>query len=299
MKTQVKTKLTTSGAFTGAQAYTVEGYGAHYIEMDWAGFVAGLSGDAAAKLTGMAADMYSRYGTDLRKHLKDTPMDDFTSMDSLRDKLDATLMADMRDRIKRKKVDTWDGSDLEIDTIINRRGIPFSERRKQSKPRPVLVIAQRLAHTFTAGGVHAWNAAQGLWLSEYFTSKGYDIEFYAYTDHMDKDRLPSDERGRVLTSVKLKGRGDRLYHEILRRALADRKVYQASWWPMRAITGTPWATAYGHYQHRTGKYFDQFSWAQGAKCINLPLAYNEQECISNIQAVLNNDQRFVSDNRDS
>lgn len=265
----------------------------HFLETDWRDFVDMNSG--AENTHHMANVSFANSEMSLREHLALTPMGDFTNIKTLTDRLDARLMGTPKDRTKRKKTDTWDGADLEVDTIINRRGIPFSERRKVHKQKPVLIIAQRLANVITSGGDHKWNAAQGIWLAQHFTDKGFDIEFYAYSDHENRTDKPLPNR--VMTSVKLKGRGERLYPEMLRRALCDGQVYRNSWWGYRGLTGVRWRVALGNYWHCNAVQMRGFTWADGNRIINLPLTLNEEACVNNIERVLNGDTDMCYDYR--
>ena len=275
-------------------AHICEGKNGHYLETDWYSFMKGTSGKKNPQW--LYNHSHSDSPIDIEKHLQDEPMADFSDLYSFVDSLDARLAASLQERLKRKKEETWDGCDLEVENIIDRRGIPFSERRKQAKRKPVLVIAQRLANVATMGGNHKWNAAQGMYLCEYFINRGYDVEFYAYSDHRCMYYDPGTKvDSRVLTSVKVKGVDDHFYPDIVRRALCDGSVYRASWWGFRGLTGITYDGALGAYWYANNDGIDGFTWAEGRKVINLPLTLDEDECVSNIQRVLEGDPDMILD----
>ena len=274
-------------AFTYSGASQRYGGDTRYLETDWQWFST-VFNEKNKTLSDFDWSFARCWYLDIVSHLRKSPMADFTDLSDLKRKMAARLPQDTAQRPKRKRRADWMGSDLNLNPIINRRGIPFERQYKKRLPRPVVVIAQRLANVSTSGGIHQWNGVQGLWLTEYLEQRGYDVEFHAYSDHRQGDR--------VLTSVKLKGAGERLYPEILRRALCDQKIYTGSWWPYRSLSSLSEDTCLGSYGHNSDKEtMAGFTWAEGRKVIVLDLAYNEADCIRHLTQVLDGDPGMVYD----
>lgn len=292
MRIPFKHRLHSDPKVGGAvKTHTVEGLTTdngtpRYAETDWTWFSSIFTADNRSLDWGWGRTHYR----DIVTHLRTSPMADFTDLGDLKRKMASRLPQDSSQRPKRKRRADWMGSDLNLNPIINRRGIPFERQYKKRRPRPVIVIAQRLANVSNAGGIHQWNGVQGLWLTEYLEERGYDVEFHAYSDHTDQ----STER--PMTSVKLKGPGERLYPEVLRRALCDQQIYTGSWWPFRALTGHGEMASLGYFGHHSEpEVMAGFTWAEGRKVIVLPLAFNESDCVRNLTQVLDGDPRKVYD----